>query len=165
MIFSIDSADALEINDAELTELLIEVYVGGGYSDLNTASRLFEATAVRQRGQIIVARENEQSQLAGVVINVSFESPARRFANANEIEMHLLSVKPKYRGNGLGKKLIEASIIEANINGYSKMILWTQKTMKTAHRLYKLTGFVHLPEKDFTRNNREFLFYEQMLKS
>lgn len=163
MEFVIATADALEITDSELSELLTQVYVAGGFTAADEAVSLFEPSAVRNRGFLIGARERHHSKLAGIIIVVPPESSARRLAKNNEAEIHLLGVKPEYRRHGLGRMLIEAAIARANQGGYSKLILWTQLTMNAAQRLYESTGFVHID--DITRNGREFRVYEKPLRA
>ena len=53
MEFEIATADFLEITDLELSELLAQVYVAGGYTEPDEAVSLFEPSAVRKRGVLI----------------------------------------------------------------------------------------------------------------
>jgi len=159
--FEIASAERLEIADHEISELLTKVYVAGGFTAPDEAVSLFEPSAVRRRGFLIGAREKRHSKLAGIVIVVPPDSPAKRLAVNNEAELHLLGVNPQYRGHGLGRKLIEAAIDKANHLGCSKLLLWTQPSMKAAQKLYESTAFVHL--RDFERNGRNFKLYERTL--
>jgi ribosomal protein S18 acetylase RimI-like enzyme len=161
MEFEIDSAELLRIDDIELSELLAQVYVAGGFTEPDEAVTLFEPSAVRKRGMLIGAREKQHLKLAGMVIVVPPDSPARRLAQNNEAEMHLLGVKPEYRGHGLGRILVESAIDRAKQNGYSKIILWTQFSMKSAQKLYEATGFIHVD--DMKRNGRDFKVYEMAL--
>ena len=161
MEFEIDIAGKLNIEDSELSELLTEVYVEGGFTKPEEAEVLFEPSSVRQRGILICARDRETSALAGMVIVVPPESEARRLAEGGEAEMHLLGVKPAYRGKGLGKRLIEAAVSKARSEGYSKIILWTQRPMKAAQKLYESTAFSHIS--NFEKNGREFLVYDKAL--
>lgn len=163
MEFEIGTADLLKIDDIELAELLMQVYVGGGFTEPDEAASLFEPSAVKKRGMLIVARENLQLKIAGIVILVPPDSPARRLAQNNEAEMHLLGVKPEYRQHGLGRMLIEFVIGRAKHSGYSKIILWTQISMKSAQKLYKATGFIHVD--DFKKNGRDFKVYEMELNA
>jgi ribosomal protein S18 acetylase RimI-like enzyme len=110
---------------------------------------------------LIVAREKLNLSLAGIVIVVPPDSPARRLAQSNEAEMHLLGVKPEYRRHGLGRMLVESAIGIAKHSGYSKIILWTQISMKSAQQLYEATGFIHVG--DIKRNGRDFKVYEMVL--
>lgn len=161
MEFMIDSADALHISDLELSELLSIVFVDGGYTEAEVASTLFAPSSVRNRGLLIGARDKQSSALAGIVIIVPPDSSARRLAQDNETEMHLLGVMPKFRGFGLGRLLVEAAIKLAKQRGYSKMILWTQTTMIAAQRLYESSGFIYT--QDIRRTDRDFLVYESNL--
>jgi len=161
MEFEIGTADALKIDDTELSALLTQVYVAGGYTEADEAVVLFEPSAVRKRGTLIVAREKRNFSLAGMVIVVPPHSPARRLAQNDEAEMHLLGVSPRYRRHGLGRMLVETAIGRAKLSGHSKIILWTQHSMKPAQQLYEAAGFTYVG--DLNRNNRDFKVYELAL--
>jgi ribosomal protein S18 acetylase RimI-like enzyme len=157
MDFEFDTAENLQIEDLELSELLTQVYVGGGFTDAEHAKTIFESSAVRQRGSLIGVRDKSTSELAGVIILVPPESNARRLAKGNEVEIQLLGVKLKYRGQGLGKQLVEQTIARATTDGRSKIVLWTQETMVAAQRLYESFGFSQIS--NFEQNGRKFLVY------
>ena len=157
----IGTAEMLNVEDIELSELLSQVYVAGGFTDPHEAVALFEPSAVRKRGLIIAARDRQHSGLAGIIILVPPDSPARRLAQDNEAEIHLLGVQSEYRRQGLGRMLVESAIGWAKRRGYSKIILWTQGAMKSAQKLYEAKGFIHVD--DFQRNGRDFRVYELML--
>ena len=159
--FEIVAADCLKIVDSELYDLLTQVYVGGGFTSSDEATSLFEPSVVRARGVLIGAHETRQSKLAGVIIVVPPDSPARRLAKNDEAELHLLGVKPEYRRHGLGRMLVDAAIEKACSLGCSKLILWTQFSMRSAQQLYESAGFVHTS--DIKRNDREFRVYERDL--
>ncbi len=159
--FQIATADILGISDYEISELLEQVYVEGGFTTPGEAVSLLEPSAVRGRGDLIGAREIGRSNLAGMVIVVPPESPARRLAGSNEAELHLLGVKSEYRRHGLGRMLVEAAIERANCLGYAKLVLWTQLAMDAAQKLYESTGFRHIG--DIERNGRDFKVYERIL--
>lgn len=161
MEFEIDTADLLTVDDTELTQLLTQVYVAGGFTEPDEVAALFEPSAVRGRGLLIVAREKSHLRLAGGVILVPPGSPARRLAQNNEAEMHLLAVKSEYRRHGLGRRLVESTIQKAKQSGYSKIILWTQLSMTSAQKLYEATGFTHID--DLKKNGRDFKVYERVL--
>lgn len=162
MDFRIDSVEHIAVEDRELVELLTQVYVDGGFTSPDDAVTMFDPSAVRQRGLLIVAREIQQSTLAGMVIVVPPESPARRLAISNEAEMHLLAVKPAFRRQGLGQKLVKAAIEKAKHSGYSKVILWTQISMASAQKIYESSGFTHVDA--MKKNGRDFKVYEMVLK-
>lgn len=161
--FKIAAADRLEITDAEISDLLTQVYVSGGFTSPEEAISLFEPSAVRARGALIGAREEQHCKLVGLIIVVPPSSSAKRLAEDNEAELHLLGVRPEYRKHGLGCMLVDAAIENALQSGYSKLILWTQLSMDSAQRLYESAGFTHVS--DMEKNGRAFKVYERVLRT
>lgn len=145
------------IRDDELELLLVQVYVDGGFTELNDAKTLFDPVNVRARGSLVGVRDTSTDQLAGVVILVHPGSTACRLANGNEAEMQLLGVAREYRNKGIGRHLVDSVLSLAQTNGYSKVVLWTQSTMSDAQKLYSSFGFSIVDE--FQRNNRNFIVY------
>ncbi len=82
-------------------------------------------------GSLLLALEG--SQTAGCV--------AVRSLEADICEMKRLYVRPQYRGSGLGKKLAESVISEAEKLGYRLMRLDTLETLTEAMGLYQSLGF------------------------
>ncbi len=58
--------------------------------------------------------------------------------------MERLFVKNEYKGQGIGKRLIEAIIKEARLRGYKRMRLDTLAKMKKAQLLYRKFGFYEI---------------------
>jgi carbonic anhydrase len=54
-------------------------------------------------------------------------------------------VRNQFRGRGIGKKLLDASIEEARSIGYAKIVLDTLPSMTEAHKLYRSAGFREIP--------------------
>lgn len=163
MNFTIEQVQPQEITDTELSKLLHEVYVEGGYCTPEEAKTIFAPSAVKQRGHMFSARHTENNELAGFVIVVPFDSPASKMAKENECEMHLLGVSQIYRKKGLGDKLVKSTLDFAKDRNFKKMILWTQEPMKSAQALYERNGFEY--QSTFEKNGRTFLLYENLLKS
>ncbi|MDB6061972.1 MAG: hypothetical protein JWM78_2075 [Verrucomicrobiaceae bacterium] len=161
MDFEFDTAENLKVSDSELSELLTQVYVDGGFTDRHLAQTLFAPTNIRRRGAVFGARSKNSSELAGIIILVPPESEACRLATDSEVEIHLLGVKSKYRGMGLGRQLVENVISRTKNEGRKKIILWTQQTMKVAQNLYESVGFSYV--KNIELNGREFLLYSRKL--
>lgn len=158
MEFIIDRIENLDISDKELFDLLFEVYVQAGFTTTDTARSIFDPTKVKERGVLFISQESSLHEIAGMVIVVPPDSPAVVRANDNECEMHLLAVTPKFRGQGLGRALVDRALKFASDNQWCKMILWTQKPMKEAQQLYESSGFNRIDK--MNKNGIEFLVYE-----
>lgn len=63
----------------------------------------------------------------------------------NICKLNRLYVRRTFRGQGVGRKLMERSIEEARSIGYSKIILDTLAFMVEAHKLYASLGFREIP--------------------
>ena len=56
-------------------------------------------------------------------------------------ELKRLYVRPAFRGQGLGERLVCRAIDEARAIGYERMILNSHISMRTAHAIYLSLGF------------------------
>lgn len=161
MKFHIGSAESLNVSDFEISGILTSVYVDGGFTVPEKAAALFSPSAVRGRGRLICARPEKIDALAGMVILVFPDSPARRIAAPNEVEIHLLAVGKNYRGFGLGSALVAATVEAAHAQNFRKMVLWTQPEMSIAQKLYESLGFVRAAHRDPAVDGKHFLVYEK----
>ena len=159
MNFVIDTAENLNVSDDEIFDLLSQVYVQAGFTSAELAKTVFHPVKVKDRGVLFVSKELSENEFSGMVIVVPPKSKAIVRAEENECEMHLLGVSPKYRGHGLGRRLVRKAIDFATDSNWSKMILWTQRPMKEAQNLYESSGFVRTGE--MTKNGVEFFVYER----
>jgi GNAT superfamily N-acetyltransferase len=64
---------------------------------------------------------------------------------ANEFEVAKMAVAPDHRGNGVGRKLLEAVIAAARASGTRRLYLETNRVLAPAIRLYQSIGFQHIP--------------------
>jgi putative acetyltransferase len=62
----------------------------------------------------------------------------------NACEMKRLYVRPAFRGFGLGRQLVEQTMMHARIAGYATILLDTLSDMETARALYQEAGFVEV---------------------
>eukprot|EP01089_Gocevia_fonbrunei_P018241 TRINITY_DN6123_c0_g1_i2.p1 TRINITY_DN6123_c0_g1~~TRINITY_DN6123_c0_g1_i2.p1 ORF type:complete len:161 (-),score=17.42 TRINITY_DN6123_c0_g1_i2:52-534(-) len=67
----------------------------------------------------------------------------RKF-DSESAELKRMFVIPEYRGQQLGKQLLEKALSEAKTLGYKYMLLDSVDTMKTAINLYKKYGFTDI---------------------
>jgi len=157
--FIIDRLENLEISDEDISELLSQVYVQGGFTTAEIAESVFNPVFVKKRGVLFAAQDISTKELSGMVIIVPPTSSAIVRAKENECEIHLLGVKPKFRGYGLGRELVAKAIDHTDQNNWSKIVLWTQKPMKEAQKLYESFYFVQTDE--MNKDGIEFLVYER----
>lgn len=61
--------------------------------------------------------------------------------DANVARLRLMLVEPFARGKGVGQMLVETAINHARGQGFERLVLWTQRDLKAACRLYARNGF------------------------
>jgi putative acetyltransferase len=73
-------------------------------------------------------------------------------------ELAKMSVAPAYRGNGIGRRILEHAIEQARLFGASALVLESNDKLANAVHLYESLGFVHrppgsVPESPYARSN------------
>jgi carbonic anhydrase len=90
-------------------------------------------------GALLLAFENEESiGCAGV--------RSLRDVGDKVCEMKRLYVRPGHQGNGIGRRVAEKILIEAQKLGYNRMLLDTAERLKKAVSLYHSLGFQEIEE-------------------
>lgn len=56
-------------------------------------------------------------------------------------ELKRLYVRPEFRGEAIGRKLVGALLAEARTEGYRRIVLDSHRAMTAAHRIYEAAGF------------------------
>ena len=130
-----------------------------GYTDPRLADELFSPASVRRRGTILVARDPESGDAAGMIVVVRPGAAGRQIATGPEAELHLLAVRPEWRGRGIARELVAAALAHARAEGHARIVLSTQETMTAAQSLYARSGFTRLPARDWRRGDRRFLAF------
>lgn len=163
MDFRIVDYEYFPLQDEQITDLLIRVFVDEGYSDRSVLEKALAGDSLRQRGEILLAKSGK-SELVGLIICSPPSSPARQVAKSDEAEMQLLAVELHARGNGIASALVAAFEQRARALAYRKAVLSTQTTMNAAHRLYERSGFSRNPSRDWSKGHgRKYLVYEKEL--
>ncbi len=106
--------------------------------------------------------------ILGGVTFVRSGGPMTDIAGPGEAEIRMLAVAPAARGRGVGEALVRACIERARATeGCVRVVLSTQRTMHTAHRIYTRLGLVRVPERDWHplpgRDDLTLLAYELTL--
>jgi GNAT superfamily N-acetyltransferase len=161
MPFTIAPATWSAAQKADIPDLLLRVYVDGGFTDPVRGREMFAPERLMQRGRSIVALDVATGAVIGHILLATSASPERQVAQADEAESHLLAVDPSARGQGIGDALIESLEQHALSAGYRHIVLSTQPMMLAAHRLYRQHGFVRCPARDWSGGMRRFLVYEK----
>jgi ribosomal protein S18 acetylase RimI-like enzyme len=103
-------------------------------------------------GTFIIAKDNDS--VVGCV--------GLRKLDKNICEMKRLFVDDKYKGKGVGRKLVEIIINEAKCKNYKKMRLDTLKTMENALKIYYKNNFYEI-EPYYHNPNNDAVYIEKIL--
>jgi ribosomal protein S18 acetylase RimI-like enzyme len=127
--------------------VLHEVYGGEAYSTWERVQASMTREKMEGQGAFLVAMDEAES-IMGATILLAPGSPLHQVAIAGEREFRMLGVSREARGVGAGEALVRACIDRAQAEGASGLVLWTQPTMKDAHRLYERLGFARASDRD-----------------
>jgi GNAT superfamily N-acetyltransferase len=86
-------------------------------------------------GRMLLARASED--FAGIA--------CLRLLNPNVCEVKRMFVRPSYRGQGIGRTLLQALLDEAGAQGFTSIRLDSARFMLDAHALYRSFGFTDIP--------------------
>ncbi|MFL9658989.1 GNAT family N-acetyltransferase [Streptomyces sp. PB17] len=150
MDFVIRRATAEEYDT--LGEITAQAYLRDGLLDFGESDAyLDELRNVAKRAAAAeVLDAVADGRVLGGVTFVPSGGPMADIARPGEAEIRMLAVAREARGRGAGEALVRACVDRARaVEGCRSVVLSTQATMRTAHRLYERLGFVRTPDRDW----------------
>lgn len=135
-----------------LGEITAQAYLQDGLLDFGESDEyLGELKDVAKRAaaaEVLVAVHG--GRVVGGVTFVPSGGPMADIAGPGEAEIRMLAVSREARGRGAGEALVRACVEEARAtDGCVRIVLSSQRTMHSAHRIYERLGFVRTPERDW----------------
>ncbi|MFE9093764.1 GNAT family N-acetyltransferase [Streptomyces sp. NPDC007264] len=142
-----------------LGQITAQAYLQDGLLDFGESDayldELRDVAGRAAAAEVLVAVERADAPSApgsvlGGVTFVPHGGPMADIARPDEAEIRMLAVARTARGRGIGEALVRACLDRARAtDGCARMVLSTQRTMLTAHRIYERLGFVRTPERDW----------------
>jgi len=140
---------AVPADYADIAELTVRVYVGGGLSSEGYATELADVAGRAARSELLVLR-NAVGAIVGSVALVLDGDFAEVTESDDEAGFRMLVVDPEAQGRGIGQLLVTTCLGRARAAGKRRVVISTGSRMTAAQRLYDRLGFVRLPERDWT---------------
>ncbi|MEK9523878.1 GNAT family N-acetyltransferase [Streptomyces sp. NPDC087908] len=136
-----------------LGELTAGTYLGDGllkYGAEDSYLHVLRDTARRARESEVLLAEDADERLLGGVTFATGNTPWADIAVDGEAEFRMLVVSREARGRGVGEALVRACVERAQaLPGCRRIVLSTDATMVSAHRIYERLGFVRTPHRDW----------------
>ncbi|MFF0966361.1 GNAT family N-acetyltransferase [Streptomyces sp. NPDC003703] len=137
---------------AALGEITAEAYLRDGLLDFGADDPYLDVlrdVAGRSAACEVLVAVARDEVLGGIAF-VPSGGPMADIAGPGEAELRMLAVDRAARGRGAGEALVRACADRARATaGCVRLVLSTQRTMHTAHRLYERLGFVRTPRRDW----------------
>ncbi|MER5908987.1 GNAT family N-acetyltransferase [Streptomyces sp. NPDC001982] len=135
-----------------LGDLTARAYLQDGLLDFGESDaylgKLKDVAGRAAAAEVLVAVADRR--VLGGVTFVPSGGPMADIARLGEAEIRMLAVDHTARGRGTGEALVRACVERARAtDGCVRLVLSTQRTMRTAHRIYERLGFVRVPERDW----------------
>ena len=135
--------DHAAVAEATLAAYRPHLHPGSAYVE-----RLRDTAARDRDAELWVAVEDER--VLGSVTVCPEGSPWRELAAPGEGEFRMLAVAPEAQGRGVGRALVELVLERFRATGTAVVVLSSESSMASAHRLYRRLGFVRTPERDWS---------------
>jgi len=150
-----------------LGELTVRSYLEGGFliggMDDDYAPHLRDVAHRAASAHVLVAVDDRAKAATGPDsdsggpgllggVTIAFHgSPLAELGGPGEAEIRMLAVDPAAHGRGVGSALAAACVERARAEpGTKRVVLCSQETMTTAHRIYARLGFERAPELDWS---------------
>ena len=107
-------------------------------------------------GEVFVATDHsaasgqQDERIVGTIMLQPWPHAGEVVKGPDEAEIRALAVRPEIQGQGVGRKLLRHLLRRASDLRIGHLILCTEPTMHTAHRLYEQEGFTRMPERDWS---------------
>jgi ribosomal protein S18 acetylase RimI-like enzyme len=137
---------------AALGDLTVHSYLDGGFLlgglDDPYTPHLRDVAHRAASAQVLVAVD--RNRLLGGVTLAFHDSPMCELGGPGDAEIRMLAVDPAAHGRGVGSALAAACVERARAeSGTKRVVLCSQQSMTTAHRVYGRLGFERAPELDW----------------
>jgi ribosomal protein S18 acetylase RimI-like enzyme len=106
------------------------------------------ASRLPPNAEVLVA-EQDGAVVGCITFVPGHESPLAEMLEPDEAGIRMLGVDAGARGQGIGRRLVEACIARARSLGRSAVFLHSTSYMHGAHRMYDRLGFVRAPSRDW----------------
>lgn len=104
-----------------------------------------EEKVIAPGGCIFLAMDNEK--VIGTA-GLAKEPACRQAGHEGVYELVKMAVDPAYHGQGIGRKLLERCLAEAEKMGAEKIFLFSNSQLTTALKMYEKYGFRHVEVTD-----------------
>jgi GNAT superfamily N-acetyltransferase len=128
-----------------------EAYLAAGYFESAEHPYMLHIQDVAKRASkaVIWVAERDDRVVGSVTLAVAGE-PYADVARGGELEFRMLVVDPAVQRSGAGQALVTAILDHARtLPGIHAVALTTGMTWESAHGLYRKTGFVRVPDRDW----------------
>lgn len=134
---------------AAVGDITVAAYVTDGHMPADAGYVHELRAADRRAGQATVLVAAAEGGVLGAVTYAEHGSAYAELAGPGEAEIRMLAVDPAARGRGAGRALVVACLDRARAAGCTALVLSTQPSMTTAHRIYEGLGFARTPDRDW----------------
>ncbi|MER7396373.1 GNAT family N-acetyltransferase [Streptomyces sp. NPDC000151] len=137
---------------AWLGEITAQAYLGDGLLDFGEDDGylplLRDVARRAAEAEVLVAVAD--GEVLGGVTFVPAGGPWADIARPGEAEFRMLAVAKEARGRGAGEALVRACLERAReTEGCARLVLSSQRSMLSAHRIYRRLGFTRTPDRDW----------------